>query len=81
MAPSPHSKWPQSGSCRSLGSVPVRVPSRWTGYTTYRISGFSTVPVMEETLRFRGCRDVTFQPKQSAKVQPGRSVLICMLCL
>ncbi len=31
MVPSPHSKWLQSGSCRSLGFAPVRVPSRWTG--------------------------------------------------
>jgi hypothetical protein len=28
MVPSPHSKWLQSGSCRSLGSASVRVPSR-----------------------------------------------------
>ncbi len=46
MVPSLNSKWPQSGSCRSLGFAPVRVPLRWTGYTTYLISGCSTVPAM-----------------------------------
>jgi hypothetical protein len=29
--PSPHSKWLQSGSCRSLGTAPVGVPSKCTG--------------------------------------------------
>ena len=29
--PSPHSKWLQSGSCRSLGLAPVGVPSTCTG--------------------------------------------------
>lgn len=41
--PSPHSKWPQPGSCRSLGFAPVNVPLRWTGYTTYRMSECSTM--------------------------------------
>jgi hypothetical protein len=51
IVPSRHSKWPQSGSCRSLGSAPVRLPSRCTGYTTYLISGCSTVLATEHTLR------------------------------
>jgi hypothetical protein len=42
MVPSRHSKWLQSGSCRSLGFAPVLLPSRCTGYTTYLISGCST---------------------------------------
>jgi hypothetical protein len=36
ISPSPQSKWPQSGSWRILGGPPVKVPSRCTGYTTYR---------------------------------------------
>jgi hypothetical protein len=53
MVPSPHSKWLQSGSCRSLGFAPVRLPSRCTGYTTYLLSGCSTVPATEDTLALR----------------------------
>jgi hypothetical protein len=59
MVPSRHSKWLQSGSCRSLGFAPVRLPSRCTGYTTYLISGCSTVPAMEDTLRSGPRHDAT----------------------
>jgi hypothetical protein len=41
MVPFPHSKWLQSGSCRSLGFAPVNEPSMCTGYTTYLMSGCS----------------------------------------
>jgi hypothetical protein len=34
-----HSKCPQSGWWRILGGSPVGVPSRWTGCTTYLMSG------------------------------------------
>lgn len=59
MVPSRHSKWLQSGSCRSLGSAPVLPPSRCTGYTTYLISGWSTVPATDDTLRSGSRRDAT----------------------
>ncbi len=63
MVPSRHSNWLQSGSCRSLGFSPVRLPSRCTGCTTYLISGCSMVSVTEggpALSRLRGsalCRD------------------------
>lgn len=44
--PSPQSKWPQRGSCLSLGCPPVGVPSRCTGYTTYLISGCPAAAVI-----------------------------------
>lgn len=59
IVPSRHSKWPQPGSCRSLGSAPVRLPSRCTGYTTYLISACSTVPATEHTLRSGSRHDAT----------------------
>jgi hypothetical protein len=59
MVPSRHSKWLQPGSCRNLGSAPVRLPSRCTGYTTYLISECSTVPATEDTLRSGSRRDAT----------------------
>ena len=59
MVPFRHSKWLQSGSCRSLGSAPVRLPSRCTGYTTYLISGSSTVAATVDTLRSESRRYVT----------------------
>src|ERR1700759_607147 len=59
IVPSRHSKWLQSGSCRSLGFAPVRLPSRCTGYTTYLISGCSAVPATEDTLRSGSHREAT----------------------
>lgn len=55
--PSPQSKWPQPGSCRSLGSAPVRIPSRCTGYTTYLISGYPAAPVTVKPYRLRSARN------------------------
>src|SRR5437588_8131806 len=59
MVPSRHSKWLQPGSCRSLGSAPVRLPSRCTGYTTYLIPGCSAVPATDDTVRSRSRREAT----------------------
>jgi len=78
IVPSPHSKWLQSGSCRSLGVAPVLMPSRCSGYTTYLMSGCSTVPVigtpydpgcgppgvtlMPQVVRRAGCADCSGGP-------------------
>lgn len=59
MVPLRHSKWLQSGSCRSLGPAPVRLPSRCTGYTTYLISGCSMMAATDYTLRSESRRSAT----------------------
>ena len=73
MVPSRHSKWLQSGSCRSLGFAPVRLPSRCIGYTTYLISGCPMVPATKDTLRSGSRRHATLDQIEQPKGWSGRA--------
>jgi hypothetical protein len=77
MVTSPHSKWPQSGLCRSLGFAPVSVPSRCTGVHHKSDAWMVDCVRHGNTLRPRTYEETSVQPTAvppliwiSADIQP-----------